>query len=134
MLLQNNMDGDGRGGKDDVYEGSEWNEESYQLNEDTFTFFLVSPISSWNWVYASLFYAIQLNILIIALVGLLGEGIPGNQLNIPLYTRPEVKLAQALALLTSVITARDVIQVLDILEVKYIQDEISIFPHATQIK
>ena len=133
-------DHDDGNGSDDNGDGDGNNEDSnngrtlINLEEDIYTFFFVSPFLSWGFLYATFFFALQLTILILIFIGLLRDGKRGNPLSIPLHIDNEVLVAQVLALIVTVCTAKNIIHALDIFQIKYDKDVVkSIFPHATKL-
>lgn len=83
--------------------------EYYGLDEDVFSLMFVAPIRSGSFLYACFILFIQLTILILAMVNLLKDAPPGNQLNVPPFVTGEVAFAQFLALIVSILTNRDIV-------------------------
>ena len=109
-------------------------EQVFRLQRDVFTFIFVSPIFSLGSIYAISIFSIQMFILILAMSGLLSERDEGNPLHIPLYVENDVKIAQFLALLVSVFTAKDIIHSLDVFQIEYDESVKELFPSATYLK
>ena len=119
---------------DDGDSNDKYHNDKFQLQQDIFTFFFISPIFSWGFLYATCIYTLQLSILILAMTGLLKDADHGNPLHIPLHTEVDVLIAQFAALLVSVFTAKDIIHALDVFQVQYSESVKDVFPNATRQK
>jgi hypothetical protein len=105
-------------------------ENVFNLQQDIFTLLFISPFTSISFLYAFVIYSFQMSILCLAVVSLLRDTPDGNPWRIPLFITWDVRLAQFLALMVSVFTARDIIQVLDIFQIQYSENIKNIFPKA----
>jgi hypothetical protein len=103
----------------------------YHLEKDVFSMIFVSPVLSSTFVYAIFIVGVQISILTLALINQLREGVKGNWLDLPPHTTVEVNIAQGIALLLSVITAKDVIVPLKAFQVVYNPEIRKKFPAAT---
>ncbi len=109
-------------------------EASFELPQDIFSIMFVSPIFSTGFLYGVFVYTLQISILMLALYGLLNEGHPDNQFNIPLYVNLNVIIAQICAMFVIVFSADDVVKSFDIFQIQYDANVKAIYPSATLFK
>lgn len=106
----------------------------FELSQDIFSIMFVSPVFSSGFLYGIFVYTLQISILMLALYGLLNQGNPANQLNIPLYVNLNVVIAQISAIFVIIFSADDVVKSFDIFHIQYDDSVKDIFPSATLFK
>eukprot|EP00978_Attheya_sp_CCMP212_P027465 scaffold91963_cov33-Attheya_sp.AAC.1 len=102
--------------------------------KDIFSLMFVCNIKSLGMAYSVFFFTLQVAILVLIAYNVLPNAPAGNPLNVPVGTRVDVIMAQALALFVSLITQSDFLATFDLINVKYKDSVLSLFEGATSTK
>jgi hypothetical protein len=108
----------------------------YELKQDVFSMIFISQIKSVAFLYSCFIVLVQIVILVLCLIGLFKNRQEGNLLQIPVHNAMSEIVAQALALLVTVLVAGDIINALDVFDVKFSENVQTLFdvPHASELK
>mmetsp|Transcript_10721 Transcript_10721/g.13076 ORF Transcript_10721/g.13076 Transcript_10721/m.13076 type:complete len:670 (+) Transcript_10721:1-2010(+) len=94
----------------------------YQLESDIFSILFVSDIFSGAAMFSILLFALQMTILVLAMINLLDDPDKGNFFKVPMHTQGVVRAAQAAAIFISIAVSDDITTSLDFFSVKVPKD------------